>query len=51
VLSLLAETEALDMTFNDDGSVTLEWEALDDDDPTVHLHDELSVVDEEPAPF
>lgn len=51
VLSLLAETEALDMTFNDDGSVTLEWEALDDDDPTVHLHDELSVVDEELAPF
>ncbi|MEG5263266.1 DUF1654 domain-containing protein [Pseudomonas sp. JDS28PS106] len=51
VLSVLSETDALDMTINDDGSVTLEWEALDDDDPAVQVLDELEIVDEEPAPF
>lgn len=51
VLSVLAETDALDMTINDDESVTLEWEALDDDDPTVHVQDELTAVGEESAPF
>lgn len=51
VLSVLSDTDALDMTINDDESVTLEWEALDDDDPTVHVHDELTAVGEEPAPF
>jgi hypothetical protein len=51
VMGVLSETDALDMTINDDESVTLEWEALDDDDPTVHIHDELTVIDEEPAPF
>lgn len=51
VLSVLSETDALDMTINDDGSVTLEWEGLDDDDPAVQVLDELEIVDEEPAPF
>ena len=51
VLSVLSETDALDMTINDDDSVTLEWEALDDDDPTVHVQDELTAVGEEQAPF
>ncbi|PHN80142.1 hypothetical protein AO071_05160 [Pseudomonas syringae] len=45
VLSLLSETDALGMTINDDGTVTLEWESLDDDDPYVELHEEIVVVD------
>jgi hypothetical protein len=51
VLGVLSETPALDMIINDDGSVTLEWEALDEDDPTVHVQDELTAVGEEPVPF
>jgi hypothetical protein len=41
VLGVLSETPALDMTINDDDSVTLEWEALDDDDPYVEVQDEI----------
>jgi hypothetical protein len=51
VLGVLAETPALDVTINDDDSVTLEWEALDEDDPAVEIEEELSVVDHEPTPF
>ncbi|SAM35787.1 DUF1654 domain-containing protein [Pseudomonas sp. 1 R 17] len=51
VMSLLSETDGIEMTFNDDGTVTLKWEASTDDDPSVQIHDELSVVEEEPAPF
>ncbi|MCY1379918.1 hypothetical protein D9M69_676840 [compost metagenome] len=28
VMELLAETDGLDVTFNDDGTVTLRWEAM-----------------------
>lgn len=31
IMELLAETEGLDMTFCDDGSVILQWEKPDDD--------------------
>lgn len=50
VMGLLAETDALEMTFNDDESVTLRWEALDEADPAVEERDELCVIDEE-SPF
>lgn len=50
VMGLLSETVALEMTFNDDDSVTLRWEALDEEDPAVEEHGELCVIDDEP-PF
>jgi hypothetical protein len=31
VMELLAETDGLDMTFNDDGTVTLRWEPVGDE--------------------
>lgn len=50
VMGLLSETDNLEMTFNDDESVTLQWEALDEEDPSVEEHDELCVIDDDP-PF
>jgi len=51
VLSVLAETHGLEMTFNDeDESVTLKWEASSENDHQVEVHDEFMAV-EEPAPF
>lgn len=49
VLGLLSETDGTDMTFNDDESVTLKWEASDEDDRVVEVKDALEV--EEVAPF
>lgn len=50
VMGMLAETDGIEMTFNDDESVTLQWEASSDDDPQVEARDEFVTV-EEPAPF
>lgn len=49
VMGLLSETDELEMTFNDDESVTLRWERLTDNDLAVEAGD-FEVV-EEPAPF
>ncbi|WP_025858911.1 DUF1654 domain-containing protein [Pseudomonas sp. CHM02] len=50
VMGLLAETDDLEMTFNDESeSVTLRWEAPSDDDRPVEAAD-FNVV-EEVAPF
>lgn len=47
VVGLLSETDGIDMTFNDDESVTLKWEASAvEDRPT-----EVGEPVEEPAPF
>ncbi|CRN02147.1 hypothetical protein [Pseudomonas sp. 34 E 7] len=51
VMGLLSDTDGIEMTFNDDGAVTLKWEASTENDPAVQQHEELSVVEEEPAPF
>ncbi|VVO21905.1 DUF1654 domain-containing protein [Pseudomonas fluorescens] len=51
VMGLLSETDGIDLTFNDDETVTLQWEASDENDPAVQEHDELTVIDEELAPF
>jgi hypothetical protein len=48
-MGLLSETDEIDMTFIDDESVTLRWEACADEDRVIEA-DELEVV-EEPAPF
>ena len=47
VLWLLSETDGLDMTLNDDGSITLRWEASPDENRAV----EVEAPVEEPAPF
>ena len=51
IMELLAETEGLDMTFCDDGSVILRWERSDDEQ--VDKQDEGEEDDEpkEEAPF
>ena len=47
VMGLLNETDGIDMTFNDDESVTLKWE------PSAEEHRQVEVYEpvEEPAPF
>lgn len=47
VMGLLSETDGIDMTFNDDDSVTLKWEASADEDRPVEVLEPI----EEPAPF
>ena len=47
VMGLLSETDGIDMTFNEDESVTLKWEASSDDDRPVEVFEPI----EEPAPF
>ncbi|OPB16729.1 hypothetical protein BFW91_01190 [Pseudomonas fluorescens] len=51
IMGLLSEVDGIEMIFNDDATVTLRWEASTDDDPSVQQHDELSVVEDEVAPF
>lgn len=50
VMGVLADVDTIEMTFNDDDSVTLRWEAPADEDPRAEAHEEFDVV-EEPAPF
>lgn len=47
VIGLLNETDGIDITFNDDESVTLKWEASADEDRPVEVIEPV----EEPAPF
>jgi hypothetical protein len=47
VMGLLSETDVIEMTFNDDESVTLKWEASVEDDRPV----EVAEAFEEAAPF
>jgi len=47
VMGLLSETDGIDMTLNDDESVTLRWEACADEDRPVEVIERV----EEPAPF
>jgi len=47
-MGLLSETDGIDMTFNDDESVTLRWEASAEEDRVMEV-DELKAA-EEPAP-
>jgi hypothetical protein len=49
VMGLLSETDGIDMTFNDDESVTLKWEEGAEEDRAVEAEDALEV--EEVAPF
>ncbi|WP_448144582.1 DUF1654 domain-containing protein [Pseudomonas silesiensis] len=47
VMGLLSETDGIDMTFNDDESVTVRWEASAVEDRPVEVMEPV----EEPAPF
>lgn len=47
VTELLAETDGIDMAFNDDGSVTLRWEASSEEDRPI----EVAEREVELAPF
>ncbi|UVM48588.1 DUF1654 domain-containing protein [Pseudomonas sp. B21-015] len=47
VMGLLNETDGIDMTFNDDESVTLKWEASAEEDRPVEVMEPV----EELAPF
>lgn len=46
VMGVLSDTDGIDMTFNDDGTVTLKWEARAEERPV-----EVQEPIEEPAPF
>ena len=48
VMGLLSETDGIDITFNDDETVTLRWETSADDERSVEVSEP---VEEEPAPF
>ncbi|EST14557.1 hypothetical protein EDP1_3756 [Pseudomonas putida S610] len=51
LMRALSETDGLEMAFSDeDESVTLQWEALSDDDPRAEHIEEFTAM-EEPAPF
>ncbi len=52
IMELLAETDGLDMTFCDDGSVILQWDKPDDSDQVVEREkDQEREVGEEDPPF
>lgn len=48
VMGVLSATDELDITFDDDGAVTVRWEPIPQDDLPVEAADE---PEEEPAPF
>jgi hypothetical protein len=48
VMSVLSETDELDITFDNDGAVTVNWEAIADEDRPVDVQEE---AEEEAAPF
>lgn len=47
VMGVLSEVDGIEMTFNDDESVTLKWEADAEEDRPVEVYEPV----EEPAPF
>lgn len=56
ILEVLASTDGIDLTFHDDGSVTVKWEAQESDEPTAAAvaEDEKNLWEareEEAAPF
>lgn len=53
IMELLSETDGLDMTFCDDGSVILQWDKPTDDDRVIDREGDLEPVrrEEEEAPF
>lgn len=50
VMGVLTETDGLEITFNDDDTVTLKWELVAQEDMPVEVVD-IEAVEEEAAPF
>lgn len=50
-LGLLAETECIDMTFNDDESVTLRWDPQVEEERVAEVESMFEVAMEQAAPF
>ncbi|MFI8479665.1 DUF1654 domain-containing protein [Pseudomonas sp. NPDC078700] len=51
VLGEVEDSDGIAMEFDDDGAVTLKWEALTDDNYIAEAHEAPEVEIEEPAPF
>lgn len=53
IMDLLAESDGLDMSFCDDGSVLLQWDASTDDDRVIDRGEDIVLVEreQEEAPF
>lgn len=53
IMELLSETDGLEMTFCDDGSVILQWDLPTDDDRVIDRGEDVAVVEpeEETPPF
>ncbi|MGX1179363.1 hypothetical protein AB7M31_002431 [Pseudomonas sp. IAP-CY TE4608] len=53
IMDLLAESDGLEMSFCEDGSVLLQWDAPTDDDRVIEREVDLDLVrhEEEGAPF
>lgn len=51
VMGLLSETECIDMTFNDDDSVTLRWDPQGEEERVAEVEDLFEVAMEQAAPF
>ncbi|KQT67859.1 DUF1654 domain-containing protein [Pseudomonas sp. Leaf434] len=51
VMGLLSETECIDMTFNDDESVTLRWDPQGEEERVAEVENLFEVSMEQAAPF
>lgn len=53
IMEVLSETDGLDMTFCDDGSVILQWDLPTDDDRVIDRGEDLALVEpeEKETPF
>lgn len=45
IMEVLSETDGLDMTFCDDGSVILQWNAATDDDRVIDRGEDVVLID------
>lgn len=51
VTGVLSETDAIDLTFNDDGSVTLRWDPLGEEERVAEMENLFEASMEQAAPF
>lgn len=51
VMGIISETDAIEMTFNDDESVTLRWEPQVEEERASQMENGFEMAMEEPAPF
>lgn len=51
VTGRLSETDAIDMTFNHDGSMTLRWDPLGEEERVAEMENLFEVSMEQAAPF